>query len=135
MAALDDAGFAKVVDAGGSGVVRALADAARLGGRPDRARTALVALRSRFGARGETAFLLGRIAMDQQRSAGDAAQWFRTYLQEAPNGPLAEQAHGRLLELSAKGDREAARKAAEAYLAHFPNGSHARLARSLVDDR
>lgn len=133
MRALDDDAFSRVVGTSGGATLRSLADAARLGGRPDRARAALLELRERLGARGETAFLLGRIASDQLRSPAEARRWFEAYLDEAPNGPLAEQALGRLLELGAKGDRQAARALAERYLARYPNGSHARLARSIID--
>jgi len=133
MKALDDASFAALVGSASASELRQLVDASRLGGRSDRAYTALVAQRSRFGARGESAFLLGRIAMDQRRSPGEASRWFSTYLQESPSGPFAEQALGRLLELGAKGPPESARQLAERYLARFPNGAHARLARSLLE--
>jgi transmembrane sensor len=133
MKALDDAGFAALVVSSSASELRRLVEAARLGGRSDRAYAALVAQRERFGARGESAFLLGRISMDQRRSPGEANRWFSTYLQESPNGPFAEQALGRLLELGAKGSPESAKQLAERYLARFPNGAHARLARSLLE--
>lgn len=133
MKALDDASFTALVGSASASELRQLVDAARLGGRGDRAYAALVAQRERFGARGESAFLLGRISMDQRRSPGEARRWFSTYMQESPNGPFAEQALGRLLELAANGKPENAKQLAERYLARFPNGAHARLARSLLE--
>ncbi len=79
--------------------------------------------------RGQSALLLGKIAADQQGSPGDAIDWFETYLREEPGGPLAEEALGRILELSAP---DAARGAAARYLARYPDGSRAALARSLI---
>ncbi|MFT3772482.1 MAG: hypothetical protein QM820_44375 [Minicystis sp.] len=75
--------------------------------------------------------MLGKIAADQQGAAGEAVRWFETYLSEEPGGALAEQALGRILELR-KGEGDAARAVAERYLARYPNGAHAALARSLI---
>jgi hypothetical protein len=134
LAAAEGAGFEHEVAHASSADLLLLADAARLGGSPARARVALLAARSRFGARGHTAFLLGKIAADQGGSAGDAASWMETYLREDPRGAFAEQALGRLVELSRR-DPEAASRAAARYLARYPNGAHAALARSLVADK
>ena len=89
-------------------------------------------MRRRFGSRGRSAFLLGKIAADQLRSPGDAATWFETYLREDPGGALAEQALGRLVELRQRGAPEVARTTAQRYLAAYPRGSYAALARSLL---
>jgi hypothetical protein len=130
LAAAERAGFGAEVERASSTDLAALADAARYGGKPALARQAILAQRRRFGARGASAFLLGKIAADQQ-VGGDAVRWFETYLQEEPAGALAEQALGRILTLS-KGDAAAGRAAAERYLARYPNGVHAKLARSLL---
>ncbi len=132
MQALDDAAFGQALGSASAGTLRTLADSARFGGRPDRARQALLALRGRHGARGETAFLLGKVAADQLGASGEAARWFQTYLHEAPNGPLAEQAMGRLLELHRHGDPALAAQLAERYLSQYPHGSYAPLARRLA---
>jgi hypothetical protein len=130
LAAAVRAGFAAEIERASSGDLAVLVDAARYGRRPDLAREALLAQRRRFGARGASAFMLGKIAADQQ-GGGDAARWFQTYLAEEPRGAFAEQALGRLLELQ-KGNPVAARATAERYLAQYPNGDHAALARSIV---
>jgi hypothetical protein len=131
MDAAEAAGFSAEVARASSSDLMALADTARFAGRPARAKEALLAMRRRFGARGSSAFLLGKIAADQQGSPGEAVTWFETYLQEEPGGPLAEQALGRVLEIR-KRDPGAARPVAERYLARYPNGAYAALARSLV---
>jgi len=131
MDAAEAAGFSAEVARASASELLALSDAARFAGRPARAKEALLAMRKRFGTRGNSAFLLGKIAADQLRSPGEAAVWFETYLQEQPGGPLAEQALGRLLEIR-KRDPGAARLVAERYLARYPTGAYAALARSLV---
>lgn len=131
MDAAEAAGFSSEVARASASDLLALSDAARYSGRPARAKEALLAMRKRFGARGQTAFLLGKIAADQLRSPGEAAVWFETYLREEPGGALAEPALGRLMEIR-KRDPGAARLVAERYLARYPTGAHAALARSLV---
>jgi hypothetical protein len=130
-AAAEASGFGGEIERAPAGDLMMLADAARFSGSPARAREALLAARRRFGARGQSAFLLGKIAADQQGSPGDAVAWFETYLREEPGGPLAEQALGRILDLSRRGSPEAGKRAAERYLARYPDGSYAALARSL----
>jgi hypothetical protein len=131
LAAAEAAGFETEVARASSSELMLLADAARLGGSPARARFALLAARARFGARGHTAFLLGKIAADQGGSPGEAITWMETYLREAPGGPFAEQALGRIVELSRR-DPDGGARAAARYLARYPNGAHAALARSLA---
>lgn len=134
MNAAEAAGFSTEVARASSSELLALADAARFAGRPARAKEALLAMRKRFGARGSSAFLLGKISADQLGAPGEAVTWFETYLQEESGGPLAEQALGRVLEIRKK-DPGAARVTAERYLARYPNGAYAALARSLVGPR
>lgn len=131
LAAAERAGFAQEIERASSQDLAALADAARFAARPALARQALLAQRRRFGTRGSSAFVLGKIAVDQQGAAADAARWFETYLREEPNGALAEQALGRILELK-KGDSSSARTTAERYLARYPKGAHAVLAQRLL---
>jgi transmembrane sensor len=132
LAAAERAGFSQEVARANAPELLSLADAARLGGSPARAREALLAARTRFGVRGRTAFLIGKIAADQQGSSGEAATWFDTYLREEPGGQLAEQALGRLIEIRRK-DPAAARALAERYLAKYPRGAYAALARSVLE--
>jgi hypothetical protein len=134
IAAAEQRGFDTVVADATSAELYALSDAARYAGRPARAREALIAVRARFGEQGDTAFLLGRIAADQGE-AGTAIEWFDRYLREQPGGPLAETATGRLIELYRPRDASRARKLAERYLAAYPDGSYAALARTLVEHR
>jgi transmembrane sensor len=132
IAAAEQRGFDTVVAGATSAELYALSDAARYAGRPARARDALIAVRARFGEQGNTAFLLGRIAADQGE-AGTAIEWFDRYLREQPGGPLAETATGRLIELYRPQDASRARKLAERYLAAYPDGPYAALARTLVE--
>jgi hypothetical protein len=125
-------GFRHEIDRATGSDLLLLADAARFAGRPARAREALLAFRSRPGPRAATAFLLGKIADDQAGASADAVTWFETYLHEEPRGALAEQALGRILELERRRDPTAARAIAARYLATYPNGAYASLARSLV---
>ena len=132
ISAAEQRGFDTVVAEATSAELYALSDAARYAGQPARARDALIAVRARFGEQGNTAFLLGRIAADQGE-AGTAIEWFDRYLREQPGGPLAETATGRLIELYRTRDASRARKLAERYLAAYPDGSYAALARTLVE--
>jgi transmembrane sensor len=110
-----------------------LADSARFAGEAGRARQALLAARAR-GAKGSTAFLLGKLAADSAAAPGEAAQWFETYLAEAPAGGLAEQALGRLIEVRRRsGQTAAARAVAAKYLEKYPSGGYAGAARAALE--
>jgi TolA-binding protein len=110
------------------------ARAARLAGRPDEERAALLACRRRApgqAAAAQAAYLLGRAS-----AAAEAAQWFETYLREQPQGLLAREAAGRLIEsYRAAGNTGAALTAASRYLARYPHGPHASLARQALTAR
>jgi TolA-binding protein len=111
--------------------VMLLADQARYAGDPGHARTALLAVRSRFAGSPQAAtaaFLLGRLAFDA-RSYSDASKWFEQASVEAPNGPLARETAGRLIEARQNaGDHASARAAAQRYLQRYPSGPDASLA-------
>lgn len=112
----------------------ALADVARLARAPGKADVTLRAIRRRFaGTRQATraAFLLGRL---KTRSAPtQAADLFRAYLREAPKGPYAAEARGRLMEtLERAGKAKAAQSAAKTYLDRHPKGPYAARARALL---
>jgi hypothetical protein len=130
-AATERTGFAQEIAVASSSDLSTLADIARFAGRPALAREALLAQRKRFGARGRSAFLIGKTAADQQGNAGEGVRWFEIYLSEEPGGALAEQALGRIMELTRR-DSGAARSAAERYVARYPKGSYAGLARSIL---
>lgn len=134
-AAIDAAvaqGYEGVLGGASAADLLLLADSARFAGDAGRARQALLAARRR-GAKGSSAFLLGKIAADSAASPGEAAQWFEAYLAEAPSGGLAEQALGRLIEARRRaGQTEAARAAATRYLEKYPSGGYAAAARAVL---
>ena len=113
-----------------------LSEAARFAGRPERARSALAAIRQRFHGQAPASvatFTLGRMAFDSSKDYLGAARWFRTYLSEQPNGSLAREAAGRLIEsLQRGGDLAGAQTAARQYLQQYPNGPQSRLARQIL---
>ncbi len=109
-----------------------LGDAARLAGSTPRAREAYLAARAKLPGGGRATYGLGLTAFDQQRDFASSARWFETYLREQPSGALRAEASGRLLEsLSRSGQTARAREASEQYLARYPKGAHAALARRL----
>ena len=113
-----------------------LADAARYTKRYDLARQVLLAMRSRFAgaehAR-DASFFLGRLAEAVPDRSESALGWYETYLREAPRGLYASEALGREMALLAQSSPERARKVAGQYLARFPQGPQAELARSLLE--
>jgi transmembrane sensor len=113
-----------------------LANASRFAHRGDVARRVLLAVRARFSdtPRATTAaFLLGRSELEDRGNAEIARGWFETYLREARNGPLAEEALGRLVEACDKAGSEGdARRYAERYLSRYQDGLFAALAKSIL---
>jgi hypothetical protein len=111
-----------------------LAAAARQTGRPEVERAALLECRKRAPgqpAAAQAAYLLGRAS-----AGAEAARWFETYLREQPAGLLAREASGRLIESHvAAGNSTAAAQAAARYLAAYPHGPHASMARRTVSAR
>ena len=130
------AGFSSMCESLPASDLRALADAARLGGSPARTSESLLAMRRRFPSNPDSAaaaFHLGRLASDQRGQPAEAARWFATYLAEQPRGTFALEAAGRLVEARSRaGDTAGAREAARTYLARFPDGSHAARAREIL---
>lgn len=137
--AMDEAertGIDNVIAGSGPADLIALADAARFSGRPEVAQKSLLALRRRFpkdAHAARAAFDLGRVAFDQQHDYGAAATWFETSAKEDASGTFAREAAGRLIESRQRaGDTAGAIVAAREYLARYPDGPHARLAKSLI---
>ncbi|WP_159397855.1 FecR domain-containing protein [Sorangium cellulosum] len=132
MAAVEREGFERVLAGASASDLLELADAARHSGEFQRARAALLRAR-RLGARGRSAFVLGKLAADHLGVPGDAIPWFQTYLDEEPGGGLAEQALGRLIELrQRRGDAAGARAAAALYLQRHPGGAYTSLAQAVA---
>lgn len=129
-------GFSGLCETASASELLLLGDAARLSHRSVHANEALLALRRRYPSdprRAAAAFALGKVAFDQRRAYGEAAQWFRTSMQEAPAGPLAREAAGRRIEaLRSAGDTAAMREAARDYLLRYSDGPHAEVARAVV---
>jgi transmembrane sensor len=126
------AGFEGICASAGAADLLSLGDAARFAKKPGRARSAYDAARARFPGSPEAsraAFTLGVMAFPSP----SALPWFERYLTESPGGRLASEAQGRILEIHHRsGNVAAARAAAERYLRSYPNGAHAKLARSLL---
>jgi hypothetical protein len=116
--------------------LRALGDAARYVGSSGAAKRAYSAIRARFASSGEArtaAFLLGRVAEEQDHAVAEALRWYDVYLAEAPGGAFAGDALGRKMVLLSKSQgRDAARPLAERYLQRFPAGPYAAAARDLA---
>lgn len=128
-------GWASVLHQAPATTLQALADAARLAGEHQRSIVIYRTLRRRFPGTDPAAlaaFSLGRLAFDQQGAHRKAANWFETYLEERPDGALAREALGRLLEARHLAGDRTAHQAARRYLERFPKGPHARLARTLA---
>jgi transmembrane sensor len=136
LAAAEAEGFEAACRAASATDLVLLGNTARFAGSAARAEQAFRLVRSRFAGSHEAAtaaFFLGRIAYDQRGNRSEAAQWFQSYLREAPSGALAREAAGRLLEAErALGDVEAARATARQYLQKYPSGPHASLAHDVL---
>jgi hypothetical protein len=135
LAAASASGFESQCQHANAEELALLGDTARLAGDGAKASRAFQVLRRRFSGTAkaaEAAFALGRLEFDGPGSYGKAADWFKTYLREQPNGRLAREARGRLMEaLHRAGDERAARDAAVQYLRDFPSGPHAALAKDI----
>lgn len=116
------------------GDLLSLAEAARRAGRHDLARSLLLAVREQGGLERQAAtFSLGQQAFDDVHDPLTATHWFGLVLAENPGGPLTREASGRLLEsLERAGDHGGARAQAQRYLAAYPDGPHASMAKSIL---
>ena len=124
-------GLASVLRASSSDELLRLAQVARLSGHRDTERQALVTCRRRFP--GTETSAIAAYELGRSSSPSEASSWFDTYLGEQPSGPLAREAWGRLVEARASaGDERGARDAAARYLARYPDGPHAPLARRVL---
>jgi hypothetical protein len=125
------AGLGSVLRASSSDELLRLAQVARLSGHRDTERQALVTCRRRFPGTERAA--VAAYELGRSSSPSEASSWFDTYLGEQPSGPLAREASGRLVEARASaGDDRGARDAAARYLARYPDGPHAPLARRVL---
>lgn len=108
-----------------------LAQVGQLSGHRRTERDALLACRRRYSGTDQAAiaaYKLGRAS-----SSREAAGWFETFLSEKPGASLAREALGRLIEARLEETNEtAARNAATRYLAAYPDGPHATLARKVL---
>ncbi|MBL9027849.1 MAG: FecR domain-containing protein [Myxococcales bacterium] len=134
--AAETAGLDHVVDVASGAELIELGSGARLAGHPELATELYEATRSRF-PRSEwsaaAAYHLGRMAFDGRRAWAEAERWFGVYLAERPSGALAPEALGRSMECAqSRGDTSAAQGLAMRYLAAYPNGAHAALAREIL---
>jgi hypothetical protein len=136
MAAAEAAGLDEMLATADLDDLTKLADAARYARKGGDATRILVAVRARFAGSERSriaAFLLGRVSMEIEGSPRDARRWFETYLAEDPDGPLAEEALGRLIDARKEaGARAGAREAATLYLTRHPDGVFADLARATL---
>jgi TolA-binding protein len=131
-------GFDAVVNTSSAGELLLLSDVARMAGQPARAAEILHSVRRRFPRSEEAsiaAYTLGLSAFDHSGAHAEAATWFETYLRERPNGALAAEALGRLVECEASlGRSEKAQAVARRYLAAYPAGAHRDVAVHLTSD-
>lgn len=108
-----------------------LAQVGHLSGHREVEREALLACRRRFPDTQSAA--LAAYELGRASSPAEAITWFDAYLRELPGGSLGREALGRLMEAHAlAGNEAAAREKAARYLAQYPDGPHASLARRVL---
>jgi TolA-binding protein len=141
---LDDAdrrGIARVLANAPRAELAALAHAARYDRQNHLARRVLRVMRERFpqsrDAREATFFLGGLAEARAGREAQESARdWYDRYLAESPSGSFAPLALGRKMVIVHKlGGSEAAAPVAAEYLRRYPDGTHARAARKILESR
>jgi hypothetical protein len=134
VAAAERAGLSNIHQSASAESLLDLAHASRQAGRRDLERTTLLECRKRFPgqpAAAQAAYLLGRAS-----PSAEAVTWFELYLREQPRGLLAREASGRVIESHlAMRNRSGAKQAASRYLAAYPDGPHASMARQALGSR
>ena len=103
---------------------------ARLAKKVAQAEEAFRAARARPGAahqRAVAAFQLGRLAQDTRGDHARGATWFELYLSEAPDGPLAREAAGRVMEAHHRAGNGAAAPACGAEVSEPLSGRSLRV--------
>jgi ferric-dicitrate binding protein FerR (iron transport regulator) len=109
-----------------------LGETARLAGDLERAEYAYQAARRFPESAPAATYGLGRVAFDQRKDYVAAGNWFESYVKRFPQGPLAREAAGLMLESRLKaGDNARARDAADLYLRLFSDGPLAPKAREI----
>jgi transmembrane sensor len=110
----------------------------RYAGKSDEAEFAYALLRRKFGGSHEAklgAYSLAKVAFDQRGDYATASRWLYIYLDEAPEGSLAREALGRLMNAEHRLGRVAeARALARRYLSAHPTGPGAAQARQLLSE-
>lgn len=137
IAAVEFAGFSSVLKTASLAELWELMNAARRANRDELAEQILLTCRHRFPTSEKAplaAFVLGKVNYYGKQNAGNAVRWFRTYLNEAPTGPLAEEALGRLIVLeNERGKTHEAKSLASQYLQRYPKGAFAENCRDMVN--
>jgi hypothetical protein len=130
----ENMGIERALSTTGAPDLMALGNAARFAGKTDLSARAYQAVRARFGGTPEAAnaaFFLGRMVEGQ--SPNMAIGWYERYAAEAPAGAWVAEAMGRRMVLLKKsGAHEAAIDAAHQYMARFPQGPYAGVAREMT---
>ncbi|MBN2715991.1 MAG: FecR domain-containing protein [Deltaproteobacteria bacterium] len=136
ISAAEAAGFSNMTSEATLAQLWQLMNAARKSGRDDLAEQILLTCRSRFATSRKArlaAFVLGKVNYYGKNDPASAAQWFHTYLDETPSGPLAEEAMGRLVAIQAEcGKTAEAKELAQKYLKQYPNGAFAHTCQELI---
>ena len=136
LAAVHGATATRVLERGSVKALISLGETARYGGDLALARRAYLAVRNRFGGSPHAsgaAYSLGVMAFSQSNGCKEAMRWFRVVAAERTSADnLAREASGRILECLSRTHDSAASAAARKYLAAYPEGPHAPLARKLA---
>jgi TolA-binding protein len=111
-----------------------LGDTSRYAGKTAQARQCYQALRQRFASSPEGSRALFRLGVLDFPSPS-AVVSFETFLRERPGDPLAPEALGRILEIHHRsGNTAQAQTVARRYLANYPKGAHAKLAKGVIGE-
>jgi TolA-binding protein len=113
------------------------AQALRLSGRPREALRTLAELGAGRGSKVQHAqFMKAQILREDLDQASRAARAYLSYLRRHPRGMFRREATFRAGQaLLAAGNTEAGRRQLRRYLAQFPDGAHATLARQAIERR